>query len=158
MELSRPNNKEFVSDLFKSYVPEIRNETVVIKKIARIDGHKTMIAVYSNDPNVDPIRACLGFNNSILDNIKNQLGDEQIRILKWSDNFEIFIGESLLGKAYNDYSDKIQIKKRGSKMMITVPDDILGLAFGKNRQHLKLVEELTGYKIELLKAGDLHKV
>ena len=134
-----------VKRLFELEVPEIYDGTVEIKSIAREAGSRTKMAVLSNDPDVDPIGACVGPKGGRVASIVNELGGEKIDIIKYSDTPEDYIAASL------SPSEVISVTmlEDGKSCRVVVPDNQLSLAIGKEGQNARLAAKLTGYKIDI---------
>lgn len=136
---------ELVKRLFEAEVTEVRDGTVEIKSIAREAGSRTKIAVWSNDPDVDPVGACVGMNGARVNAIVNELRGEKIDIINWSDNPGILIENALSpAKVISVMADPDD--KTAS---VIVPDYQLSLAIGKEGQNARLAARLTGYKIDI---------
>ncbi len=136
---------ELVKRLFESEVTEVRDGIVEIKSISREAGSRTKIAVWSNDPDVDPVGACVGMNGVRVNAIVNELRGEKIDIINWSDNPAILIENSLSpAKVISVMADPDE--KTAS---VIVPDYQLSLAIGKEGQNARLAARLTGYKIDI---------
>ena len=136
---------ELVKRLFEQEVPEVHDGTVEIKSIAREAGSRTKIAVWSNDPDVDPVGACVGMNGARVNAIVNELRGEKIDIINWSDNPAILIENALSpAKVISVMADPDE--KTAS---VIVPDYQLSLAIGKEGQNARLAARLTGYKIDI---------
>jgi len=134
-----------VKRLFEIEVPEIFDGIVEIKSIAREAGSRTKIAVWSNDPDVDPIGACVGPKGGRVAGIVDELGGEKIDIIKYSEKPEEFIGAALSpADAIN-----VSILDEGKSCRVIVPDTQLSLAIGKEGQNVRLAAKLTGYKIDI---------
>ena len=134
-----------VKRLFESEVAEVKDGTVEIKSIAREAGSRTKIAVWSNDPDVDPVGACVGMNGARVNAIVEELRKEKIDIINWSDNPAIFIENALSpAKVISVMADPDE--KTAS---VIVPDYQLSLAIGKEGQNARLAARLTGYKIDI---------
>ena len=134
-----------VKRLFESEVAEVRDGTVEIKSIAREAGSRTKLAVWSNDPDVDPVGACVGVNGARVSAIVNELRGEKIDIINWDENPAILI-ENALSPAkviavMADPDDKTAL--------VVVPDYQLSLAIGKEGQNARLAARLTGFKIDI---------
>ncbi|MFB0921038.1 MAG: transcription termination factor NusA [Oscillospiraceae bacterium] len=134
-----------VKRLFEIEVPEIFDGIVEIKSIAREAGSRTKIAVWSNDPDVDPIGACVGPKGGRVAGIVSELGGEKIDIIKFSEQPEEFISEAL------SPADTIAVTMldEGKSCRVIVPDSQLSLAIGKEGQNVRLAAKLTGYKIDI---------
>ena len=142
--LSR-THPELVKRLFESEVTEVRDGTVEIKCIAREAGSRTKIAVWSNDPDVDPVGACVGMNGARVNAIVSELRGEKIDIINWNENPALLI-ENALSPAkviavLADPEDKTA--------KVVVPDYQLSLAIGKEGQNARLAARLTGFKIDI---------
>ena len=136
---------ELVKRLFEAEVTEVRDGTVEIKSIAREAGSRTKIAVSSNNPNVDPVGACVGMNGARVNAIVDELRGEKIDIINWSDNPAILIENALSpAKVISVMADPDE--KTAS---VIVPDYQLSLAIGKEGQNARLAARLTGYKIDI---------
>lgn len=136
---------ELVKRLFESEVTEVKDGIVEIKSIAREAGSRTKIAVWSNDPDVDPVGACVGMNGARVNAIVKELRGEKIDIINWSDNPAILIENALSpAKVISVMADPDE--KAAS---VIVPDYQLSLAIGKEGQNARLAARLTGYKIDI---------
>ena len=136
---------ELVKRLFESEVTEVRDGTVEIKSIAREAGSRTKIAVWSNDPDVDPGGACVGMNGARVNAIVNELRGEKIDIINWSDNPAILI-ENALSPAKVVF---VMADDEEKTAKVVVPDYQLSLAIGKEGQNARLAARLTGFKIDI---------
>ena len=139
-------HKELVKRLFEMEVPEIFEGTVEVKSISREAGSRTKIAVYSKDPNVDPVGACIGQRNSRVASIVRELNGEKIDIIKYSANPAEFIAAALAPSSVIRV-DILNPEERSCRAI--VPDDQLSLAIGNKGQNAKLAARLTGYKIDI---------
>ena len=136
---------ELVKRLFESEVTEVRDGTVEIKCIAREAGSRTKIAVWSNDPDVDPVGACVGMNGARVNAIVSELRGEKIDIINWSDNPAILVENALSpAKVISVMADPDE-----KEASVIVPDGQLSLAIGKEGQNARLAAKLTGYKIDI---------
>ena len=134
-----------VKRLFELEVPEIYDGTVEIRSIAREAGSRTKMAVWSNDPNVDPIGACVGPHGQRVNSIVDELRGEKIDIIKYSDDPAEYIAAAL---APADVID-VRLAEEGKACRVIVPDDQLSLAIGKEGQNARLAARLVGYKIDI---------
>ena len=134
-----------VKRLFEMEVPEIYDGTVEVKSIAREAGSRTKLAVWSADPNVDAIGACVGPRGQRVNNIVEELGGEKVDIIKYSEDPAEYIAAAL------SPADVISVTtlEEGKSCRVVVPDDQLSLAIGKEGQNARLAAKLTGYKIEI---------
>ena len=136
---------ELVKRLFESEVTEIKDGTVEIKSIAREAGSRTKIAVWSNNPNVDPVGACVGMNGARVNSIVEELRGEKIDIVCWDENPGNLIQNALSpAKIVAVFADPDEKTAK-----VVVPDYQLSLAIGKEGQNARLAARLTGYKIDI---------
>ena len=136
---------ELVKRLFESEVTEVKDGIVEIKSIAREAGSRSKIAVWSNDPDVDPVGACVGMNGARVNAIVQELRGEKIDIINWSDNPAILIENSLSpAKVISVMADPDE-----KVASVIVPDYQLSLAIGKEGQNARLAARLTGFKIDI---------
>ena len=136
---------ELVKRLFESEVAEVREGIVEIKAIAREAGSRTKIAVWSNDPNVDPVGACVGMNGARVNAIVGELRGEKIDIITWNENPAMMIENALSpAKVISVIADA---EEKSAK--VVVPDYQLSLAIGKEGQNARLAARLTGFKIDI---------
>lgn len=139
------SNKGLVGRLFELEVPEIEQGIVQIKSIAREAGSRTKMAVKSLDDKIDPIGACVGPKGSRVKNIVDELGDEKIDIIKYSDDFAEYISASLSPSKVV----KVEVDEEEKSALVVVPDYQLSLAIGKDGQNARLAAKLTGWKIDI---------
>ena len=136
---------ELVKRLFESEVTEVKDGIVEIKAIAREAGSRTKIAVWSNDPNVDPVGACVGMNGARVNAIVEELRGEKIDIITWNENPAMMIENALSpAKVISVIADA---EEKAAK--VVVPDYQLSLAIGKEGQNARLAARLTGFKIDI---------
>lgn len=136
---------ELVKRLFESEVTEVKEGIVEIKSIAREAGSRTKIAVWSNDPDVDPVGACVGMNGARVNAIVNELRGEKIDIITWNENPAMMIENALSpAKVISVIADA---EEKSAK--VVVPDYQLSLAIGKEGQNARLAARLTGFKIDI---------
>jgi len=136
---------ELVKRLFESEVAEVKDGIVEIKSIAREAGSRTKIAVYSNDPDVDAVGACVGMNGARVNAIVNELRGEKIDIINWNENPAMLIENALSpAKVISVIADA---EEKSAK--VVVPDYQLSLAIGKEGQNARLAARLTGFKIDI---------
>ncbi len=134
-----------VKRLFESEVAEVRDGTVEIKSIAREAGSRTKIAVWSNDPDVDAVGACVGMNGARVNAVVNELRGEKIDIINWDENPAILIENALSpAKVIAVMADPDE-----KTALVVVPDYQLSLAIGKEGQNARLAARLTGFKIDI---------
>ena len=138
-----------VKRLFELEVPEIFDGTVEIKSVAREAGSRTKLAVWSADPNVDPIGACVGPRGQRVNTIVEELKGEKMDIIKYSEDPAEYIAAAL------SPADVISVDPLpdGKSCRVVVPDDQLSLAIGKEGQNARLAAKLTGFKIDIKPAS-----
>lgn len=138
---------ELVKRLFELEVPEVFDGTVEIKNISREAGSRTKMSVYSKNPEVDPVGACVGQNGSRVNIIVNELEGEKIDIIEWNQNPKKFIAEAL--KPSNVIAVELDKDENEQSARVVVPDNQLSLAIGKEGQNVRLAARLTGWKIDI---------
>lgn len=136
---------ELVKRLFEAEVTEVKDGTVEIKSISREAGSRTKIAVWTGNPDVDPVGACVGLNGARVNAIVNELRGEKIDIINWNEDPSILI-ENALSPA-KVISVGVNLEEKSAKVI--VPDYQLSLAIGKEGQNARLAARLTGYKIDI---------
>ncbi len=143
VDLSR-THPGFVKRLFEMEIPEIQDGTVVIAGVSREAGSRSKIAVYSTDPNVDPIGACIGNRGMRINAILEELGSEKIDIVRYSEDPAEYIREAL------SPAEVLGVVIDGERSArVTVAPNQLSLAIGREGQNAKLAARLTGYKIDI---------
>ena len=135
----------FITELFKTEVPEINEGIVTIKSLSREPGIRTKIAVESSNPDVDPVGACVGSKGSRVQNIVQELKGEKIDIIPWSEDPAKFACNAL---APAEIVEVILYNDRKA-MEVIVPDNQTSLAIGKKGQNVRLAVKLTGWKIDI---------
>lgn len=147
---------ELVKRLFEAEVTEVKDGTVEIKSISREAGARTKMAVWSNDPNVDPVGACVGVNGARVNTIVDELRGEKIDIINWSEDPATLI-ENALSPAK---VVSVEVDPEEKSARVIVPDYQLSLAIGREGQNARLAARLTGYKIDIKsesQAGDYYQ-
>jgi N utilization substance protein A len=139
-----------VEGLFRREVPEVANGAVEIKAIAREPGERTKIAVFSNRPGIDPVGSCVGQKGVRVQEVINELNGEKIDIIQYNEEIEKFIAAAL--SPAEGVMVKLDKKKKEAK--VTVPEDQLSLAIGNKGQNARLAAKLTGFKVDLVGAGE----
>ena len=143
ISLSRVHPK-LVWRLFELEVPEIQDGIVIIRGVSREAGSRSKIAVYSRDPDVDAVGACIGNRNMRIDTIISELNGEKIDIVKYSETPEEYIAAALAPATVNSVT---MVGERACR--VTVDPDQLSLAIGREGQNVRLAARLTGYKIDI---------
>ena len=139
------SHPEFIRSLFELEVPELVDGTIEIKAIAREPGHRTKIAVLSNDMNVDPVGACVGARGSRVRQVVQELRGEKVDIVEWREETEGFVAEALSPARVKE----VRLDEEEKIATVIVPDHQLSLAIGKEGQNARLSARLTGYKIDI---------
>ena len=142
--LSRAST-EFVRKLLEIEIPEIYEGVIEIKSISRDPGSRSKIAVYSPNPNIDPVGSCVGQKGIRIQNIINELNGEKIDVIEWDEDPSIYISAALLPAKVL----AVDIKEEEKFAQVIVPDDQLSLAIGKAGQNAKLAAKLTNWKIDI---------
>lgn len=135
----------FVRKLFEMEVPEIKTGQVVIKGLVREPGYRTKMAVYSEDPNIDAVGACVGNRGLRVSSIVAELGGEKIEIIPWCDDILEFIARALSPAKVI----MVEANEEERNAKVIVKDDMLSLAIGKDGQNARLAARLTGWKIDV---------
>ena len=139
---SHPN---MIKRLFENEVPEVYDGTVEIRGIAREAGERAKIAVYSNDPNIDPVGTCVGTHGNRVQTVVNELNGENMDIIEWSDDPATYIEHAL------NPAEVLSVHFENSEnaCVVVVSDHHLSLAIGKQGQNVRLAAKLTGYRIDI---------
>lgn len=139
------SSPELIKRLFELEVPEIREGIVEVKSVAREPGDRTKICVHSKMENVDCVGACVGVKGSRVKDIIRELGKEKIDIIPWHEDPKVFISNALSPAKILD----IEIDEKEKSAIVSVPEDQLSLAIGKEGQNARLAAKLTGWKIDI---------
>ena len=134
-----------VKRLFEAEVPEIYDGTVEIKSVAREAGERSKIAVYTANPDIDPIGTCVGPKGTRVQNVVNELNGEMIDIVEWNEDPVVFISNALSPAKVSH----VKLNKEDNSALVVVPDDQLSLAIGKKGQNARLAVHLTNWKIDI---------
>ena len=143
--LSR-THPQFTSKLFAQEVPEIYDNIVEIKAVARDPGSRAKIAVISRDSSVDPVGACVGMRGSRVQAVVNELQGEKIDIIPWSQDIATFVVNALAPAEVS----KVVLDEESQRIEVVVPDQQLSLAIGRRGQNVRLASQLTGWDIDIL--------
>ncbi len=141
------SSADFVRKLFELEIPEIYEELVEIKNIARIPGYKTKIAVRSNDKNIDPVGTCVGLRGVRIQPIIKELGGEKIDVIAWSDSMESLVADALKPAIIN----RVELIDKSSAN-VWLDEDQRSLAIGRMGQNIALASQLTGVNINLIQS------
>ena len=151
--LSR-SSTEFVRKLFEIEIPEIYEGVIELKSISRDAGSRSKVAVYSPNPNIDPVGSCVGQKGIRIQNIINELNGEKIDVIEWNEDPSIYISAALLPAKVL----AVDIKEDERFAQVIVPDDQLSLAIGKGGQNAKLAAKLTNWKIDIKSESQFRKI
>ena len=147
---------EIVKELFELEVPEIEDGIVEIKSISREAGYRTKIAVWSNDPEVDCVGACIGPRGSRIQTIVSELKNEKIDIVRYSEDPVEYIVNALSPSRVVSV-DILADDEYAHEAMVVVPDDQLSLAIGRDGQNVRLAHKLTGWRIDIKSVSQMEK-
>ena len=139
------SHPDFVRKLLEFEIPEIYEGVIEIKSVARDPGNRSKVAVYSPDPNIDPVGSCVGQKGVRIQNVINELNGEKIDVIEWNEDPSIYIASALLPAEVM----AVDIKEKEKKAQIIVPDNQLSLAIGKSGQNARLAAKLTDWTIDI---------
>ena len=139
------SHPDFVRKLLEFEIPEIYEGVIEIKSVSRDPGNRSKVAVYSPDPNIDPVGSCVGQKGVRIQNVINELNGEKIDIIEWNEDPSIYIASALLPAKIL----AVDIKDTEKFAQVIVPDDQLSLAIGKAGQNARLAAKLTNWKIDI---------
>ncbi len=139
------SHPDFVRKLLEFEIPEIYEGVIEIKSVSRDPGNRSKVAVYSPDPNIDPVGSCVGQKGVRIQNVINELNGEKIDVIEWNEDPSIYIASSLLPAQIL----AVDIKEEEKFAQVIVPDDQLSLAIGKAGQNARLAARLTNWKIDI---------
>lgn len=139
------SHPDFVRKLLELEIPEIYEGVIEIKSVSRDPGNRSKVAVYSPDPNIDPVGSCVGQKGVRIQNVINELNGEKIDVIEWDEDPSIFIASALLPAQIM----AVDIKEEEKAAQVIVPDNQLSLAIGKAGQNARLAARLTNWKIDI---------
>ncbi len=139
------SHPDFVRKLLEFEIPEIYEGLIEIKSVSRDPGKRSKVAVYSQDPNIDPVGSCVGQRGIRIQNIINELHGEKIDVIEWNSDISIYIAAALLPAKIM----AVDSKEEEKFAQVIVPDDQLSLAIGKAGQNARLAAKLTNWKIDI---------
>jgi len=139
-----------VQRLFEQEVPEVQDGLVVIQAIARDPGSRTKMAVISNDNGIDPVGACVGMRGARVQAVVNELHGEKIDIIEWTPDTVSFVVNALAPAEI----ERVLVDEDSNTIEVAVGEDQLAIAIGRRGQNVRLASELTGWKIEIMTAGE----
>ncbi len=150
--LSR-THPDFIRRLFELEVPEIAENIIEIRALARESGYRTKVAVASSDEKVDPVGACVGVRGSRIKNIVDELGGEKIDIVRWNESSQVLITNGLMPAKVSETALCFEL----GRATVVVDDDQLSLAIGKHGQNVRLAARLTGWDIDILTPNEYNQ-
>ncbi len=139
------SHPDFVRKLLEFEIPEIYEGVIEIKSVSRDPGHRSKVAVYSPDENIDPVGSCVGQKGVRIQNVINELNGEKIDVIEWNEDPSIYIASALLPAQIL----AVDVKEEEKFAQVIVPDDQLSLAIGKSGQNARLAARLTNWKIDI---------
>ena len=139
------SHPDFVRKLFEFEIPEIYEGLIEIKNVSRDAGSRSKVAVYSSNPNIDPVGSCVGQKGVRIQNIITELRDEKIDVIEWSEDPATYISSALLPAKVL----AVDVKPENKSAQVIVTDDQLSLAIGKSGQNARLAAKLTNWKIDI---------
>ncbi len=142
--LSR-THPQFMTKLFAQEVPEIYDNAIEVKSVARDAGSRAKIAVYTSDGSLDPVGACVGMRGSRVQAVVNEMQGEKIDIVLWSPDIATFVVNALAPAEVT----KVVVEEEENRIIVIVPDDQLSLAIGRRGQNVRLATKLTGWSIDI---------
>ena len=148
------SHPDFVRKLLEFEIPEIYEGVIEIKSVSRDPGHRSKVAVYSPDPNIDPVGSCVGQKGVRIQNVINELNGEKIDVIEWNEDPSIYIASSLLPAKIL----AVDVKENERFAQVIVPDDQLSLAIGKAGQNARLAAKLTDWKIDIKSETQFRKI
>jgi N utilization substance protein A len=144
-------HRGLVRRLFEMEVPEIFSGVVELKAIAREPGSRTKVAVSARQQGVDPVGACVGVRGVRIQNVVNELNGEKIDVVQWDESPARFVANALSPAQATD----VQVIEGERRALVTVPDNQLSLAIGKEGQNARLAAKLTGWRVDIRKQSDV---
>jgi len=150
--LSR-THPDFIRRLFELEVPEIAENIIEIRVLAREAGYRTKVAVTSLDEKVDPVGACVGVRGSRIKNIVDELGGEKIDIVRWNESSQVLVANALMPAKVSEIALCFEL----GKATVVVDEDQLSLAIGKHGQNVRLAARLTGWDIDILMPAEYNQ-
>lgn len=140
----------FLERLFEAEVPEIQDGIIGIRKVVREPGERAKIAVESFDDRVDPVGACVGMKGSRIHNIVRELQNENIDVINYTDNMELYIARALSPAKINS----MKIDEKNGRVAVFLKPDQVSLAIGKGGLNIKLASRLVGYEIDVYRESE----
>ena len=148
------SHPDFVRKLLEFEIPEIYEGLIEIKNVSRDPGSRSKVAVYSPDPNIDPVGSCVGAKGIRIQNVINELHGEKIDVIEWNEDPSIYIASALLPAQIL----AVDVKEDEKFAEVIVPDDQLSLAIGKSGQNARLAAKLTNWKIDIKSESQMREI
>ena len=148
------SDPDFVKKLLEFEIPEIYEGVIEIKSVSRDPGSRSKVAVYSPDPNIDPVGSCVGQKGVRIQNVINELNGEKIDVIEWNEEPSIYIVSALLPAQIL----AVDVQEEENFAQVIVPDDQLSLAIGKGGQNVRLAVKLTGWRIDIKSETQFRKM
>ncbi len=148
------SHADFVKKLLEFEIPEIYEGLIEVKSVARDPGKRSKVAVYSENPNIDPVGSCVGQRGIRIQNVINELNGEKIDVIEWNEDISIFIASSLLPAKIM----AVDIDEEEKFAQVIVPDEELSLAIGKAGQNARLAAKLTNWKIDIKSESQFRQI
>jgi N utilization substance protein A len=148
--MSRTSEK-FLEKLFEQEIPEVFDGLIIVKKVVRIPGEKAKVAVDSYDDRIDPVGACVGMKGSRIHGIVRELGNENIDVINYTDNIQLFITRALSPAKVSS----IKINEETKRAEVFLKLEEVSKAIGRGGHNIKLAGQLTGYELDVIREGDV---
>lgn len=139
----------FLEKLFEQEIPEVFDGLITIKKVVRIPGEKAKVAVDSYDDRIDPVGACVGMKGSRIHGIVRELGNENIDVINYTQNIQLFITRALSPAKVST----VKVDEENKKAEVFLKIEEVSKAIGRNGQNIKLASQLTGYELDVIREG-----
>ena len=141
----------FLEKLFEQEIPEVFDGLIMVKKVVRIPGEKAKVAVDSYDDRIDPVGACVGMKGSRIHGIVRELGNENIDVINYTDNIQLFITRALSPAKVSS----IKINEETKRAEVFLKLEEVSKAIGRGGHNIKLAGQLTGYELDVIREGDV---
>jgi N utilization substance protein A len=141
----------FLEKLFEQEIPEVFDGLIMVKKVVRIPGEKAKVAVDSYDDRIDPVGACVGMKGSRIHGIVRELGNENIDVINYTGNIQLFITRALSPAKVSS----IKINEDTKRAEVFLKLEEVSKAIGRGGHNIKLAGQLTGYELDVIREGDV---